>query len=989
MGENLSDARYADIQLPPQLHGPLQPPGISNGMTNGEEEPYTIKCICGFLDDDGHTVLCEQCNTWQHIECYYWPALVVPEVHQCADCLPRVLDASEASQRQRRHRVPLNLTDDRRLKRPVTKPHKKTRTKEHNNAGVLQSGWPAVEPSTIDGRNGSPRDQPPPAKRPKTNHRSSTSLSLQTLHRPVGQRDVNGLHDPTTTRLPRIALAECPPNYLSEHFIRLHREDDEFTIAQANTHLNIGVANLLAKWLDDVDAFAEATQGRTQNQIFKFLPQAIEDLETPIQQHTREDTSAMFHGYHPVWKYLTADRDLVYGSMIGEVRGTIGRLADYKADPSNKWDELRHPDHFVFFHPALPIFIDCRREGTLLRYARRSCRPNMMMETIITGEREYRFCFTAIAEIPRGAEITIGWDLRSHPKLRECLESQYSTRKISPEEKAYLHESIENILAHFGNCACEEQPEPCLMGHFDLRLAHLMSDSVSSSAKPTKKRKSLKRSPPDIFVDDHSRAGSEQMPQDDDMDDTRSTSRSTRSKPSREQTPTSASLRDTTAAKVTELSERDRKKLLQEEMLFNKLDQEKHQGPRKKKRNSGSNVNTPSAAISVSNRVPICKLMANLVMLQKHVGRRNSLTSTVNTPAPTAKARGGETQNSYFNPGHSPMDTSPQPQSPRASPHGRKPEAIVPKAAQKPTYASGCTQTVLPDDMQGEVAKPILFRKPVMSFSHLLSTHSRLRLVENASPEDVPPLQERSEQLDPAAPTGRQAKQTTSTPTLAAVTFSGEEIPPETETMDMDSPVLPTKAQSHSSERRIEARVPSPKPTQQPLQSSHPPINPPAPPWQAPMASMHSPQLSRTNIRSANLHVDLPPPHLQSVSSIDTSSAPTAAVLPGSIMQTPLNAGSLPVPAAVAPMSAPFLTQPTPMKKKMSLSDYTAKLKAKTPASEKSQMIAEPGSSSPAMARQQFITDMVDTPEGIQNPFAAGASTIDDVDSMQLDPKEI
>jgi hypothetical protein len=57
-----------------------------------EEEPYTIKCICNFSDDDGNTIYCETCDTWQHIECFYPEnrdeAIREDFAHSCADCQP-------------------------------------------------------------------------------------------------------------------------------------------------------------------------------------------------------------------------------------------------------------------------------------------------------------------------------------------------------------------------------------------------------------------------------------------------------------------------------------------------------------------------------------------------------------------------------------------------------------------------------------------------------------------------------------------------------------------------------------------------------------------------------------------------------------------------------------------------------------------------------------------------------------------------------------
>ncbi|KAL8752172.1 MAG: hypothetical protein Q9184_005821, partial [Pyrenodesmia sp. 2 TL-2023] len=85
------------------------PESASNAITtelssNEEDGDYPIKCICGFHDDDGNTVLCERCETWQHTECYYFRDGVVLDVseieHFCADCRPRRLDARGATERQ-------------------------------------------------------------------------------------------------------------------------------------------------------------------------------------------------------------------------------------------------------------------------------------------------------------------------------------------------------------------------------------------------------------------------------------------------------------------------------------------------------------------------------------------------------------------------------------------------------------------------------------------------------------------------------------------------------------------------------------------------------------------------------------------------------------------------------------------------------------------------------------------------------------------------
>lgn len=56
----------------------------------------SIRCICGHSNDDGRTILCKECNTRQHITCYYSgkdkESLEDDFHHSCTDCNPRKLE---------------------------------------------------------------------------------------------------------------------------------------------------------------------------------------------------------------------------------------------------------------------------------------------------------------------------------------------------------------------------------------------------------------------------------------------------------------------------------------------------------------------------------------------------------------------------------------------------------------------------------------------------------------------------------------------------------------------------------------------------------------------------------------------------------------------------------------------------------------------------------------------------------------------------------
>lgn len=914
MGDNPFRPPFADPQpeYRPHLHATFE--HATNGATATTEDEGVIKCICGFSEDDGETVLCELCNTWQHIACFYASPNSVPEVHKCTECWPRPLDQAAAIHKQKiKQTLILDANnDDRKPKRPGPKPHRKSKTKDVAQPGPLTNGWPSND-YPHDRTSGSPREQGPPTKKPKTSHKHQGSGTTATSAAPHGFAS----HSRTlssTGQVDALPLAECPPEYFSHEFIRVHRENTDFTPAHANLHLDMTVTNSLSNWLDDPDEFAKATGGQTHDDVFQHLPQPIEELECPVKKHVHRDTTVQFHGGYPAWPYLTVERDLYAGDLVGELRGSIGHREDYKADPANRWDKLHHPDHFVFFHPALPIYIDCRSEGNNLRYVRRSCRPNIRLDTIITGAREYRFCFTALTAIARDSEITIGWDTGHDPQLQECLSHSIEGAVMLDQEKQYVTHWVETILAHFGGCACDKQLDTmCWMAYFDRRLNNLSTDVSGRPAKSAKRRRNTKTSP-NVTHAHNSRESSEAAMH-------RSNTHSPRSHRSRDVTPAQPyNNDDNIGSEIGDaLSARDRKKLMQQEHLFSKLDGANN-GTRRKKRVSNSAVTTPATTASVCSCSVFAECGSPLTHIQKPLHRSESSTSN-NTPAPQARSP----------PADDSMKHARVP--PLSNNHSTPVQAnqlSVRQVTSKPTYADSSAQTITTD-----VALPVrqaAVRRPCISLSRRLLKKAVDRQLRNASSQDLAQALSEVTVISSTLPSAAiGVVQASTEPSVASAHDSGTLASEDVEMEDAE----PAQSSVEDSTTRMTGGEEMPvvaAMVQPAFQPPHPLMEPPDPPWQD-ANSAHNDGTSDTTLagrRSAGLHVDLPPPPVFS----ETSSIDRAKALSTESPVT-MNSGivfATPVHGINGSVAAPT---PSPAKKKMSLSDYMNKRKSETPATEK------------------------------------------------------
>ena len=582
---------YPVTALPSSV-SPL-PNGNPSPPNAAEEEEYTIKCICGYNDDDGNTVFCEKCDTWQHIECYYH-GKKVPDVHFCTDCAPKDtfpdINADKARERQRRARELLEGGGDRRVKRPNSKGQKKKHRDTITNSDQ-PNGWTNHErPESVTAI----KDQPPPAKKAKTTHRASGSIaSLNGDSRKRAHSNVQSY--PSPSKSPQ-ELYRYPiiPQYTSD-FLQLYDRDEGDINAKDNEHTIQGsLALSVWKTESSLDAIHP---DHTQNDKTRFTRSDSDwgSLSLPtVRVEEVQGKETEFDGRIPTWKLLRLQSDVRKNTIVGEIRGQIGTLDEYcqQLTGPNRWKDLSHPDPFVFFHPHMDVYIDSRRSGTQFRYIRRSCDPNVTMRSYITSDDEIHHCFVARHDIPAGVELTASWYLPPQFLVNDAVRDE--KEQLSFQERC---DYISRVLANFGDCACGLSK--CRLDAFDRRSSMKALDASKPATGRRKKTKPKNAvSPLGTGQATNSRAGSETIKGQDEDDDHRSSSGSSHNEAqSRDLTPQGGALLDEPPMLGAGLTQREIRKI---QALEKAQKEQTQKGEKKqKKRPSGaSNLNTPHTASS-------------------------------------------------------------------------------------------------------------------------------------------------------------------------------------------------------------------------------------------------------------------------------------------------------------------------------------------------------------------------------------------------------
>ncbi|KAF8847332.1 hypothetical protein BDZ45DRAFT_342516 [Acephala macrosclerotiorum] len=941
-------------------------------IESAEEEPYTIKCICDYSDDDGNTIYCESCDTWQHTECYY-PGRVEDASkddfsHFCADCKPQPeLDSRRATERQKHNRQNKIINDngDKKTKRPPSKSHKKK-----SKPSELQVNGFVDHDSH---RNGSPQEHHTHAKKTK-GHRSNQSVSSAMKRSPpFSSRPHPHAHPPSPAHTPPDLPSTFQVHGYSEMFLSLY--DHEYTSSSTNSFASLDVTNSMSLWVHDPAKLEEDTR-YSREDVFQHLKVPIDSLKWQELRLIRKDGTFNDTALH--WRFLVAPSHTQQASRIAELNGFIGFQHKYSEDPEARWHEAPHPQPFVFFHPRLPLYIDTRQEGSICRHVRRSCRANASLETFIAESSEYHFWLISERQIAAGEQLTIPWDFR----FPQICKSRYlrllnlgdedgshsDNAEITDEEYEGLSQVIHLVLSDHGGCACDLGND-CAFARFH-RSYHARSHSQSNGVKTKKSRKVKQNhvSPTSTGHATNSRAASEGQGEAYDEEDNRSTSGSTRSKPqSRDLTP-SHGMNETNGI-LTEPTDREKRKLAMLEDSFRKMEQ--GQPPRKKKRVSdGSNV-AVLIHTSTPQSKPRQKSVARMSISQPGASTANSQRARQYADASTSRRQSGSPFSAVSPTGaaHSPSNA--------ASRNGSMAyQSRQASANPKAVYVDAETQTEEVENAWWTKPPTRPKRAVVPLAQRLLRNRRKIQAQQDIQNARLQVAIGDALQKDQSSPTipmdldnlAHDDRYQTESPTdtkgrnvsISSSTTSVD-VSAATDTTMMDAPAVFIANQ----------------------------IKPPPPPWPHQIATVSTHKSTSPTQRSPDLQLQLPP-------------APT---FPSPHISGPLSASATPSSASASLTQSPFGTtfpgasinglvqhaSPVKTTKKLSLSDYRAARMRKTdttngskPSSGSSPTVI-PASLKPSLStieevKAQGILEgsaIVDSPmvERTTNPLATVAAT--------------
>ncbi|KAK8846548.1 hypothetical protein IAR55_005634 [Kwoniella newhampshirensis] len=477
------------------------------------EDNTVIRCICGFTEDDGFTIQCEECGAWEHGMCFgYLDEASAPDTYFCELCRPRPVDAVSARQaqeialeQQRQARAAaVNAGDNPSEKeKPRSKGGKPRRPRTES---VIEA---EIEPKDVGGKERSPSVMGPPPTKPK---------------RRQGPGKPRGKQSTIESTPGPLLIPQLVPDEPEDDYFRVEPWALEYTPLKENmirgkTARQI-MRNVYKEWVDAEEEMV-ATQSKaihtpsglpspTETGVLRLSPEHLfpppdfnilappvppvflsgsnlETLGTPTSVQSIEDAPSFLpltyaeslsnHGVYtrPTIYGVFADEPATMGAFIGEFRGEVLDCETYRRDPINQYAALGLPKpHVRSIGPPINLMIDARGYGCDLRFVRSGCHPNVVLRPLIWRSSEHeapklKFGLFAAKDISKMDELVLGWEwddqhvvhsLRSAIHTAMLTDGTLASPAYSTSQKTIyaLSKKFDAVLTHifgtFSSCAC-------------------------------------------------------------------------------------------------------------------------------------------------------------------------------------------------------------------------------------------------------------------------------------------------------------------------------------------------------------------------------------------------------------------------------------------------------------------------------------------------------------------------------------------------------
>ncbi|QPG72904.1 hypothetical protein FOA43_000207 [Brettanomyces nanus] len=396
-----------------------------------------IGCICGFGHDDGFTIQCDRCFRWQHAVCMNINNVdEAPEKYLCYLCDRTVRIDFERARSIQEARI--NTLRQQQVSADTSVGESiGTTAATITNLDTEKIVTP-LEPANV------------------TPTQESNRKSKRTIE------DSTTKERKRTPEEERFALKRYETFYVNiSHYE--YSSSKIMELMKRMPNLIVGKEGVLS--FRSIDEFSRKMV-RPSTILVKLPPDVPKSKFTGISKIG-----------------LRATRPMNQGQLISPMYGGLQLMQDYLEEKSNKYWILGCCKPNAFFIPHLPLVIDERAVGNITRFARKSCRPNCEIRTVIIGGRICVFVLTASQSIAAGDELTLPWEWDENHPINQIGGEVGNFKKLGKTARTKLINSF-HAISSIACCACTD-PSTCLLEKVNKLASAVVSKTGEVVISPT------------------------------------------------------------------------------------------------------------------------------------------------------------------------------------------------------------------------------------------------------------------------------------------------------------------------------------------------------------------------------------------------------------------------------------------------------------------------------------------------------------------------